>query len=87
MRRVIEFLKWQAGWWRSRGFGHVFARELESEGFVAYAERQTRLRFAMLDHFEQLWSDVPFLVSLQLESETHDDVSPSIEGPPVVEED
>lgn len=90
MRRVIEFFKWQADWWKSRGFGHVFSAigEADSEGFFAYAERQSHLRLALMDHFKRLWSDVPSLVhSEAADLCTASDTSPSILGPPPAEED
>ncbi|KAG1853790.1 hypothetical protein C8R48DRAFT_610437 [Suillus tomentosus] len=54
MRRVLQFLKWQADWWDSRRDTVSY-----SEGLCAYAARQANIRHCMADHFRHLWA--PFI--------------------------
>lgn len=64
MTRVLQFLQWQAGWWRSIGdTSNVATRsEMQREGLVGYANRQAALRDSLAAHFSQLWSAVPKIV-------------------------
>ncbi|KAG1888957.1 uncharacterized protein F5891DRAFT_1216956 [Suillus fuscotomentosus] len=86
MRRVTEFLKWQAGWWGE----WVNARVLESaeqEGVAAYAYRQAALRTSLVASFQHLWRDVPksvIALSIPMDSE---DVPPTIDARPRLHDD
>ncbi|KAG2111490.1 hypothetical protein DEU56DRAFT_919993 [Suillus clintonianus] len=44
MRRVLEFLDWQAKWWEARVTLRVAEQSEDNEGLVAYAKRQAAIR-------------------------------------------
>lgn len=93
MRRVIEFFKWQAKWWKDRGTAAVFAKAAHQEGGLAYAARQAHIRLAMIKHVQEFWVAVLSTVESQLLSDDEDntaetsDVLLTIEGPPANDED
>ncbi|KAG2122502.1 hypothetical protein DEU56DRAFT_873615 [Suillus clintonianus] len=57
MRRVLQFLRWYAGWWYEKGQDctHGGTADSDNEGPVAYALRQAQLRHDLADHFEKMW--------------------------------
>jgi hypothetical protein len=68
MRRVLEFLRWQANWWREQGKRRSRASTTpnseEAEGFLAYAELQAALRQLLCEQFEHTWRFVEEWVRL-----------------------
>lgn len=88
MRRVIEFLKWQANWWKDRGTAAIFVKPTHQEGVLAYAERQAHIRLAMVKHAQELWAAVPSIVESRLLPDNEEntaeicDVLLTMEGPP-----
>lgn len=87
MRRVIEFLKWQASWWKDCGTAAVFVKPAHQEGLLAYTERQAHIRLAMIKCFQELWEAVPKMVESQLLPDDEDtaeisDALLTMEGPP-----
>lgn len=63
MRRVIAFFEWKAHWWKEQaGRRQVQATEVR-EGIMAYAAQQAALYAALKDRCEELWADVPRMVS------------------------
>lgn len=64
MRRVLEFLEWQAQWWRQKGgtLMHVSDPATRS-GMIAYRERQATLREDLKARFKFLWKGSDALVS------------------------
>ncbi|KAG1864793.1 hypothetical protein F4604DRAFT_1882005 [Suillus subluteus] len=56
MRRVLQFLRWHAGWWYEKGHGCTLSSTAANEGLVAYACRQAQLRHNIADHFEMMWT-------------------------------
>ncbi|KAG2093898.1 uncharacterized protein F5147DRAFT_747869 [Suillus discolor] len=88
MRRVIEFFKWQAKWWKDRGTAAIFVKPAHQEGGLAYAARQAHIRLTMVKHVQELWVAVPSIVQSQLLPDDEDDTAETadvlltIEGPP-----
>lgn len=93
MRRVIEFFKWQAKWWKDRGTAAIFAKPAHQEGGLAYAARQAHIRLTMVKHIQELWVAVPSIVQSQLLPDDEDDTAETadvlltIEGPPADDEE
>ncbi|KAG1785081.1 uncharacterized protein HD556DRAFT_1314530 [Suillus plorans] len=56
MRRVLQFLAWQAAWWDGQGNRRVRECAAETEGLKAYAARQANLRRRLGGHFCMLWA-------------------------------
>jgi hypothetical protein len=61
MRRVLAFLEWDAGVWRSRardvGSVWIGISEAQSEGLKGYALRQAWIRDRLRADFEFKWVD------------------------------
>jgi hypothetical protein len=64
MRRVQQFLAWQAKWWDDRQMLFEDLPAAEAEGMRGYALRQAALRRALQDSFSKQWADVPQLLKL-----------------------
>ncbi|KAG1908791.1 uncharacterized protein F5891DRAFT_1124415 [Suillus fuscotomentosus] len=79
MRRVIEFLKWQAEWWGERASARVLESTAEQEGVTAYACRQAALRLSLVASFQHLWT-----LNIPMDSE---DVPPTIDAWPQLHND
>ncbi|KAF7349139.1 hypothetical protein MVEN_01436100 [Mycena venus] len=61
MRRVVQFLRWRAGWWRSL-VGLCASMQLDAalrEGHAAYAHKQAECMDKIADRFAEHWKDVP----------------------------
>ena len=59
MRRVKEFLAWQAKWWEEKSEKRKeMVDESLQEGLSAYAHRQAYIRLGMKTKFEELWKSV-----------------------------
>ncbi|KAF9030042.1 hypothetical protein BJ165DRAFT_1411447 [Panaeolus papilionaceus] len=56
MRRVLAYLKWKAGWWKSQIGRRVLDNSL-SEGLTAYAECRAMHLLNLALHFKSLWQD------------------------------
>ncbi|KAK6977540.1 CxC2 domain-containing protein [Favolaschia claudopus] len=70
MRRVLEFLKWRAEWWIALIGQRVAAPDdpAGTEGFVAYARRQSRIQSDLRARFEANWRDVPRFIQMGREN-------------------
>ncbi|KAJ7824840.1 hypothetical protein B0H13DRAFT_1449392, partial [Mycena leptocephala] len=66
MRRVLEFLKWRAGWWMTLvdQRPEVVEDVVLQEGFTAYARRQSQLQLDLRSRFQENWRDVPRFIEL-----------------------
>ncbi|KAJ6545302.1 hypothetical protein B0H19DRAFT_1238233 [Mycena capillaripes] len=64
MRRVLQFLHWRAGWWRSLvGLrDHLEPRAPLREGQAAYGLKQAGYMEDLADRFQTSWKDVPEFV-------------------------
>ncbi|KAJ7253593.1 hypothetical protein C8J57DRAFT_1519322 [Mycena rebaudengoi] len=63
MRRIVQFLQWQAEWWRKRvGLRDDKIDDIQREGDRAYAMRQAALKDALAASFLEKWKDLPVLV-------------------------
>lgn len=88
MRRVKQFLAWQAGWWIEQEYRReASATEIHSEGLSAYARRQARIRLDLKVHFEHMWRAVEEWVNVgdvpgQEEDEEHAEIQAVDEGQP-----
>ena len=83
MRRVIEFLKWQAEWWGGRASSRSLGSVVDQEGLTAYACRQAALRLSLATSFQHLWRDVPmFVIAAQDIPQVSEDVVPTIDARP-----
>jgi hypothetical protein len=83
MRRVIEFLKWQAEWWGGRANSRSLESAVDQEGLAAYACRQAALRLSLVASFQHLWRDVPMFVIAALDiPQSSEDVAPTIDARP-----
>ncbi|KAJ6506403.1 hypothetical protein C8R47DRAFT_1241797 [Mycena vitilis] len=69
MRRVVEFLKWRAGWWESL-LGLRAAQQADAalrEGHAAYVRKQAGYMRGLAVRFEKLWADVPQYLAMSRE--------------------
>ncbi|KAG1864355.1 hypothetical protein F4604DRAFT_1882078 [Suillus subluteus] len=85
MRRILEFLTWQAKWWDERATSRVPERSEDAEGLAAYAKRQAAICRSLSARFRALWHGVTALVSANLddtEVDTPVEEGPSIDAPP-----
>ncbi|KAF7982027.1 hypothetical protein HWV62_30280 [Athelia sp. TMB] len=78
MTRVQKYHSWHAAWWEDQAFARDGLTVEESEGFAAYAFRQSHIRTAMGAVCTAAWQDVEKYVSLgvqlpELAIETDDD--------------
>lgn len=55
MRRVLQFLLWQAEWWEQQASRIAGSSREHTEGVVAYAMRQASIRRLMRAHCIKLW--------------------------------
>ncbi|KAJ7055453.1 hypothetical protein C8F01DRAFT_1320334 [Mycena amicta] len=78
-RRVVQFLSWRASWWENRlllkqsesptasgGDSGEAAREeadVQREGEVAYARRQSQLQRDLRDAFKRQWEPLPAYIA------------------------
>ncbi|KAF8172212.1 hypothetical protein K438DRAFT_1981661 [Mycena galopus ATCC 62051] len=64
MRRVLQFLRWCAAWWRSRARARAAQQEDEvlREGHAAYAHKQAAYMDGLHDDFEGKWAGVAVLL-------------------------
>jgi hypothetical protein len=61
MRRVLQYLRWRAGWWRSLvGLRDALQPDTAlREGHFAYACKQAAYMEGLAARFEATWKDVP----------------------------
>ncbi|KAG0693373.1 hypothetical protein DFH29DRAFT_985500 [Suillus ampliporus] len=64
MRRILQFLEWDAQRWDERGLENTLedAGEDERKGRMAYAKRQASLRRMLAETFKTSWTDTLALV-------------------------
>ncbi|KAG1722176.1 uncharacterized protein EDB91DRAFT_1240244 [Suillus paluster] len=64
MRRILQFLEWDAQRWDEQGLENTLedAGEDEREGRMAYAKRQASLRRMLAESFKTSWTDTLALV-------------------------
>ncbi|KAG1885253.1 hypothetical protein F4604DRAFT_1878622 [Suillus subluteus] len=64
MRRILQFLEWDAQRWDEQGLENTLedAGEDEREGRMAYANRQASLRRMLAESFKTSWTDTLALV-------------------------
>jgi hypothetical protein len=55
MRRVLVFMKWQAGWWDEQAMRWVGLDREQQEGLIGYARRQASIRRRMLKRCKYVW--------------------------------
>jgi len=55
MRRVIEFLKWKARWWKERQEQQGEIGKDFREGLQSYAQTQRSIQLALASEFQNLW--------------------------------
>ncbi|KIK47784.1 hypothetical protein CY34DRAFT_73368, partial [Suillus luteus UH-Slu-Lm8-n1] len=85
MRRVLEFLAWQAKLWDEWTTLRVAEWSADVEGLAAYAKRQAAIRQSLAARFRALWGNVPTLVSANLDDTMADgpvEEGPFIDAPP-----
>ena len=58
MRRVGEYLNWQAMWWRDRCRLHKDLSPADQEGMEAYAHRQASLHCHLKIQFADKWTGI-----------------------------
>ncbi|KAG1856516.1 hypothetical protein C8R48DRAFT_749130 [Suillus tomentosus] len=58
MRRVLAYLEWEIGAWRSRATMRQLNKVPEQEGLEAYAFRQAGLRADMRRSFQGIWHNI-----------------------------
>ncbi|KAJ7079699.1 hypothetical protein C8R44DRAFT_754580 [Mycena epipterygia] len=64
MRRILQFLRWEAGWWLSQVGRRGLEEGPQAEGEAAYALRQSGLRSAHCEKFAEMWTDLPELIRI-----------------------
>ncbi|KAG1886404.1 uncharacterized protein F5891DRAFT_1132498 [Suillus fuscotomentosus] len=66
MRRILQFLAWDAQRWDERGLENTLedAGEEECEGRMAYAKRQASLHRMLAESFKTSWTDTLALVNM-----------------------
>ncbi|KAF7980678.1 hypothetical protein HWV62_37111 [Athelia sp. TMB] len=64
MTRVKKYHTWHADWWEQQSVARDGLTPAESEGFAAYAFRQSHIRIAMREACELAWQDVEKYVQL-----------------------
>ncbi|KAG2129417.1 uncharacterized protein EDB93DRAFT_1095474, partial [Suillus bovinus] len=64
MRRILAFLRWEAGCWERRREDAVPANAEHEDGCVAYAKRQADLRRNLASSFEARWAETLALVEV-----------------------
>lgn len=64
MRRVVAYHSWHIGWWKEQATRWPDLSAPETEGMMAYAERQASLRSTMRDFCRHTWRDADLLVHL-----------------------
>ena len=58
MRRVLQYLTWEAAWWRAQGSRRQAITVELSQGLQAYSEKQACLREALAQKFARQWAAV-----------------------------
>ncbi|KAG1836189.1 hypothetical protein C8R48DRAFT_751702 [Suillus tomentosus] len=56
MRRVLQFLDWQANWWDEQWDRRDCRMTAEHEGLVSYANKQPDIQCRLAVHFRLLWA-------------------------------
>ncbi|KAJ6587763.1 hypothetical protein B0H10DRAFT_2233949 [Mycena sp. CBHHK59/15] len=66
MRRVLQFLTWQSGWWLEQvgRRDEIEGNAIMREGHAAYAHRQSAQQEALCQRFRDMWEDVPAFIAL-----------------------
>ncbi|KAJ7093352.1 hypothetical protein B0H15DRAFT_947488 [Mycena belliarum] len=62
MRRILAFLSWRAGWWRSQVGRKGLLEGPQLQGETAYALRQAALQVELRARFLREWIDIPELI-------------------------
>lgn len=55
MRRVLEFFGWHSRWWEARTTSCAGRSIEHTEGLIAYAKKQARIRQELRAQFSALW--------------------------------
>ena len=55
MRRVCEFLEWQARFWDQQAYRKVESDHTQLKGLAAYAKKQASIRWEMRARFTDQW--------------------------------
>ncbi|KAL0955398.1 hypothetical protein HGRIS_001645 [Hohenbuehelia grisea] len=63
MRRVGQFLNWQAKWWLAQADRVVRDSPAHQEGQLVYARKQADLRHRLCASFNQNWASLPALLA------------------------
>lgn len=63
-RRVLQFLRWQEGWWLGKQALIETNDPSLQEGLKAYASRQAALRHDLEMHFTRMWQDTKRYIGL-----------------------
>lgn len=91
MQRVLAYLEWEIGAWRSHATMRQLNKVPEQEGLEAYAFHQVGLRADMRRSFQGIWHDVPVLMESTIDvvdeisvSTEETDRAPSLHAPPSV---
>lgn len=66
MRRVLQFMEWQASEWEKRAESTESTGSAAGDiqrGAAAYAKRQASIRRSLTAEFRRMWSSVPTLLS------------------------
>ncbi|KAF8132456.1 hypothetical protein EV363DRAFT_1163307 [Boletus edulis] len=58
MRRVLEFLRWDASRWEGWAKAVPLGESAQTEGHVAYAIRQATVKHTLLGQFEEKWAEL-----------------------------
>jgi hypothetical protein len=62
MRRIVEFLRWQAGWWKERVDIRGLPEGPQWEGETAYAMRQANIQATLASEFLNEWKGLAQLI-------------------------
>jgi hypothetical protein len=62
MRRIIEFLRWRAGWWKERVDMRGLPEGPQREGETAYAMRQANIQATLASEFLADWAGLAQLI-------------------------
>jgi hypothetical protein len=63
MRRVVQFLDWQASWWREQAKTLTHLSSVEQDGARAYASKQAALRDSLRKDCQTRWATVSLLLN------------------------
>ncbi|KAJ7858216.1 hypothetical protein B0H14DRAFT_3447339 [Mycena olivaceomarginata] len=62
MRRIVEFLRWRAGWWRERVNMRGLPEGPQREGETAYAMHQANIQATLASEFLAEWAGLAQLI-------------------------